>query len=464
MDVVKTVPGTPGGSGASLRYRGSANMREQSRLLLRALLHSDYDWMLEFSAYLVVAVGYLVAILTASHLTPLGLGLLTAGNLIWIYLFRILPYSGQRSPVDSSIVKDGLLAASMVIVTLLCIQLVRLGIGLDWLLPLATIGVLGVQLRPRVAVGFGVAVGLVVVLSLLNLQGWTQHFSQSVLTLLPAAIFSFAFSFVVRQQYTERLRAEALVKQLEEAQQQLRRYTSQVEELTTTRERNSMAREIHDTLGHYLTILAVKLETATRLEERSDPRVRGELVEARRVVSECLVEVRRSVAALRPSPVSTMQLRDGLVRLVAEFEAIAPETQVTLDVEGPTETLSAELRLALYRSSQESLTNIRKHAHATKVLLRLRAEGSRAELLVRDNGVGNSLVAHEPGFGLLGMRERIALLGGVVQAGPDPEHGWRVEVSLPIPMTAAEEPAESGGAASSYTDNQEIATHDGVEV
>lgn len=440
-------------------------MREQSRLLLRALLHSDYDWMLEFSAYLALAAGYLVAIPTASRLTLLGLVLLTACNLVWITLFRLLPYTGQRSSVDTSIVKVGLLAAGLVIVNLLCIQLVRLGMGLDWLLPVATIGVFGVQLNPRVAVGFGVAVWLVVALSLLNLdQGWTQNFAQSVLTLLPAAIFSFAFSFVVRQQYTERLRAEALVQQLEEAQQQLRRYASEVEELITTRERNSMAREIHDTLGHYLTILAVKLETATKLEERGDPRLRSELVEARRVVSECLVEVRRSVAALRPSPVSTIQLHDGLVRLVAEFEAIAPQTQVTLDVEGPTETLSAELRLALYRSSQESLTNIRKHAHATKVLLRLRVEGSRAELLVRDNGIGNSLVAHEPGFGLLGMRERIALLGGTVQAGPDPEHGWRVEVSLPIASTAAEEPAESGGAASYHADDQEIAAHDGVEV
>jgi signal transduction histidine kinase len=440
-------------------------MREQSRLLLRALLHSDYDWMLEFSAYLAVAAGYLVAILTASHLTLLGLMLLTACNLVWITLFRLLPYTGQRSPADTSIVEVGLLAAGLVIVTLLCIQLMRLDMGFDWLLPLATIGVFGVQLNPRAAVGFGVAVWLVVALSLLNLdRGWTPNFAQSVLTLLPAAIFTFAFSFVVRQQYTERLRAEALVEQLEEAQQQLRRYASEVEELTITRERNSMAREIHDTLGHYLTILAVKLETATKLEERGDPRLRGELVEARRVVSECLVEVRRSVSALRPSPVSTIQLHDGLVRLVAEFEAIAPQTQVTLDVEGPTETLSAELRLALYRSSQESLTNIRKHAHATKVLLRFRVEGSRAELLVRDNGIGNSLVAHEPGFGLLGMRERIALLGGTVQAGPDPEHGWRVEVSLPIASMAAEEPAESGAAASYHADDQEIAAHGGVEV
>jgi hypothetical protein len=155
-------------------------MMERSRLLLRALLHSDYDWMLEFSAYLALAVGYLLAILTAYQLTLFGLVLLTACNLAWIFLFRLLPYTGQRSPVDSSLVKVGLLAAGMIIVTLLCIQLVRLGMGLDWLLPLVTIGVFGVQLPSRVAAGFGVAVWLVVALSLVNLeQGWKQ----SVLTL-----------------------------------------------------------------------------------------------------------------------------------------------------------------------------------------------------------------------------------------------------------------------------------------
>jgi signal transduction histidine kinase len=405
---------------------------------------SNYDWMLETAAYLALAGGYLLAILTASHLSILGFLLLTAGNLAWAYIFRRMPYVEDVGPTDSSPLEIGLWVTAMVAVTLLCLQVARIGLGFDWLLPLVTIGVFGVQLRPRIAVGFSVAIWLVATFSLLSLSGGlTRNFSQNELTLFPAAVFTFAFTFVVRQQYTQRRRAEALVEQLEEAQRQLRRYASEVEELTVTRERNSMAREIHDTLGHYLTILTVKLETAAKLDERDDPRLHAELIEARRVAAECLVEVRRSVATLRPAPLSPMHLREGLARLVAEFEDSAPGTQVTLDVEGSTEALGAELRLALFRAAQESLTNIRKHAGASKVLVRLRIEGPQVELLVRDNGRGCQLANQEPGFGLQGMRERIALFGGQVDAGPDPEQGWRVKVLLPLPQAEARQ--EIGG-------------------
>ncbi len=430
-------------------------MSDESPLFPRPQPGSSYDWMLEITAYLTMAGGYLVAILTASNLTLLGFSLLTACNVAWTYVFRRMPYTGDTSTDEYSNLEVGLLVATMVVLSLLCLQLVRIGVGFDWLLPLVTIGVFGVQLRPRVAAVLSVAIWIVVSLTLLSLDnGWTSSYTQSELTLFPAAIFTVAFAFVVRQQYGLRRRAEALVAQLEEAQHQLRRYAGEVEELTVIRERNSMARDIHDTLGHYLTILAVKLETATKLEERSDRRLHAELVEARRVAGECLVEVRRSVAALRPLSLSSMQLNEGLLRLVEEFEASAPETRVTLDAEGPAEALSAEITLALYRAAQESLTNIRKHAQASKVLLRLRIEAGRAELLVRDDGVGATVPRHELGFGLQGMRERMALLGGEAAAGPELEHGWRVNVWLPVSGAAALPPAGQEVAAAGHVDAQ----------
>ena len=85
-----------------------------------------------------------------------------------------------------------------------------------------------------------------------------------------------------------------------------------------------MAREIHDTLGHYLTILAVQLETALKMEELGDARLHAELVEARRAAAECLAEVRRSVAALRPADLTALSLPDALARLVSEYEALDP--------------------------------------------------------------------------------------------------------------------------------------------
>jgi len=206
-----------------------------------------------------------------------------------------------------------------------------------------------------------------------------------------------------------------------------------------------MAREIHDTLGHYLTILAVQLETALKLEEHHDPRLHEELVEARRAAAECLAEVRQSVIALRPTDLARLTLTEALARLVREFESVLPETEIILDEEGEIDRLAPELRVTLYRCVQEALTNIRKHAQATKVLVRLRVDGEvdsngdgtpdsgQVELTVLDNGPHPADGAKETpsGFGLQGIRERIALVGGSVMAGPEPGAGWRVEVRLP---------------------------------
>jgi signal transduction histidine kinase len=276
----------------------------------------------------------------------------------------------------------------------------------------------------------------------------------NLVTLTPAFVFVFAFSVGARWQIEQRKRAEALVAQLEEAQAQLRAYAREVEDLSTARERNRIAREIHDTLGHYLTILAVQLETATKLEEHGDPRLHSELVEARRVASECLNEVRHSVAALRPTDPTAISFDGALARLAAEFEAVAPDAEVVLDVEGPVPTLPLEARVAIYRCVQESLTNIRKHAQATKVLVRLRVDMHNAELLVLDNGAGIAWSGdgHEPGFGIVGMRERIALLGGTVECGPDAGRGWRMDVWIPMSSGGQVADAESGAALAQGTD------------
>jgi len=166
------------------------------------------------------------------------------------------------------------------------------------------------------------------------------------------------------------------------AHTRLQESSARVEELSVIRERNRIAREIHDTLGHALTLLAVQLETATQLEARGDPRLREELLEARQVAKACLTDVRHSVEALRPEEASAGSLQEQLRKLVAEFETTCRETRITLDLEEATHPLHPELCLALYRCAQEALTNIRKHAHATKVLLRLSTSGGQEDQVV----------------------------------------------------------------------------------
>jgi len=221
------------------------------------------------------------------------------------------------------------------------------------------------------------------------------------------------------------------------AHTRLQEYSTQAEELSVIRERNRIAREIHDTLGHALTLLSVELETATQLEARGDPRLHEELLQARQVAKVCLTEVRHSVEALRPDEASGDSLAEQLRKLVASFETTCPQTRITLDLEEATHPLYPELCQTLYRCVQEGLTNIRKHARATKVLLRLSTSGGEAgqvELTVLDNGQGCEPWQRQrvSGFGLRGMRERVALLDGTLRTGPEPDHGWRVEVVLPL--------------------------------
>ena len=401
---------------------------QPNRLLTEGHPGGDLGRLMDICVYLTVAIGYLVAVVEANHLTLAGFALLTAVNAVWLLTFRLMVV---RVCSDRQLIGY---AAGLLGLALASLGTLWLGDIFDWLLLVITISIIASMFPPRSAL---VQSGIVA-LAVFAIIAWHYDFShlRDYISLLPAFVFAFMFPYIIRRHAIQKEQAEALVTELEAAQEQLQAYASQVEELAVARERNRIAREIHDTLGHYLTILAVQLETARKLYEHDDPRLGEELAEARRAAGECLTEVRRSVAALRPADPTAHSFVEALQRLIAEFEAVAPDTAVTLDAEGPLQALAPELRMALYRCVQESLTNVRKHAAATKVLIRLRLDDAAAELTVLDNGAGAVVAGaagHEPGFGLLGMRERIALLGGTAEARPEPERGgWRVEVRLPL--------------------------------
>jgi signal transduction histidine kinase len=147
---------------------------------------------------------------------------------------------------------------------------------------------------------------------------------------------------------------------------------------------------------------------------------------------------------------ANLDLKQAMIRLGDEFRGAMPDTELTLDLETTLPASSAELQLALYRAAQEALTNVRKHAGAAKVLMRLRYENENLELMVRDNGQG-TLAAEKAdqqssGFGLIGLRERIELLGGQVTYGPTEPNGYRVTVNIHVPASqvATREASSSG--------------------
>jgi len=215
---------------------------------------------------------------------------------------------------------------------------------------------------------------------------------------------------------------------LAEANQLLRDHAVQVEELATTKERNRLAREIHDSLGHYLTVVNVQIGAAQAILELDRQRALDHLSNAQALTQEGLGEVRRSVAALRASPIESRPLLEALAKLTEQWNAAGLRAKFV--VAGATRPLTPQANLTLYRAAQEALTNVGKHAHASNVELHLDYRDERLiRLRVKDDGLGSA--NSEGGFGLLGVRERVQLLNGAVHVRANAGEGFSLEVELP---------------------------------
>jgi two-component system NarL family sensor kinase len=201
-------------------------------------------------------------------------------------------------------------------------------------------------------------------------------------------------------------------------------------EFGATAERIRLAREIHDTLAQGLAGIALHLETAdAQLEAQLEPeRVRRTISQALALTRANLDEARRSVLDLRSAPLEGRSLPEALQDLTRSI-TIASKTQIT----GDPFPLSSRLEIALYRIAQEALTNILRHASATKIRLELVYSPEQIRLLVEDNGVGFDPEHIPPGsFGLVGLNERIKMLNGSLKLESRPGRGTRIEAAIPL--------------------------------
>jgi signal transduction histidine kinase len=224
------------------------------------------------------------------------------------------------------------------------------------------------------------------------------------------------------------LREQQARAELDVANGRLRSYAAKVQTLAATQERNRVARDIHDGLGHHLSVVQMQVEAA-RAVLPTDPSRADELLgKAGRQAREALLEVRRSVEALRAEP-----NRQALGQTLA---ALADETRVSgldasLTVVGTARPLPPETEEALYRVTQEALTNTRRHAAARSAAVVLEYSGDdTVRLRVEDDGSGFVDTRHS-GFGLLGIRERVEQLGGRVDVTSPPGRGVVMSVVLP---------------------------------
>lgn len=296
-------------------------------------------------------------------------------------------------------------------------------------------GFMGIIVLPVVSqavlmLGWGGAALVCLYLYGLNIAIWGVPFGwsgalQALISYSAGFAFTVVFTAITRQALLARQASERLRHELEQANTQLRAQAEQTAELATTRERNRVAREIHDGVGHYLTVVKTQLDAASALLPTQPDRAREAVGKAAKLAAEALDDVRRSVGALRadapraPLPVALREL------------AAHGDPQPTFAVEGDPRPLSPTIEHALFRAAQEGLTNTRKHARATSALLRLDFRPPRRVVLeLADNGVGAN-GGNGAGFGLRGLRERIELLGGTVSSGNRLEGGYALRVEVP---------------------------------
>ena len=223
-----------------------------------------------------------------------------------------------------------------------------------------------------------------------------------------------------------------LVAILAEAQnEQHARHAAAIERLATSRERNRLARELHDTLAHSLSALTVQLGAVrTLLRSGETAQAEEELARAQEVAREGLDEARRAIMDLRAAPLETLGL-SGALRQAASDSEERSGVPTTLTVEGQEMALRRDEEQALYRIAEEALENVARHASATRVEMRLAFAPEAVTLTVEDDGVGLDDSDQVVGLGMLGMKERAELVGGRCQVERVDQRGTRVRTTLP---------------------------------
>jgi signal transduction histidine kinase len=209
------------------------------------------------------------------------------------------------------------------------------------------------------------------------------------------------------------------------ARAEIERLSTELEVLATARERNRIAREIHDSVGHYLTVANVQLEAARAMETGRDER----LARVQGLLKEGLGQLRESVSMLRETMPSERPFATALQELVSASSSSG--LAVELRVLGPPRPLPGAVGFTLFRATQEALTNAQRHAGARRIDVALEYAQAQVRLEVHDDGRGLPAGGLQPGNGLRGMRERVELLGGALQLQGRASGGLTLAIEVP---------------------------------
>lgn len=255
-----------------------------------------------------------------------------------------------------------------------------------------------------------------------------------VVEALNVGMFMGFIILLVREQVSENARIiylnDALRnanQELQNANMQLENYAKGIEEMTQTRERNRLAREIHDTLGHALTGIAMGAEACSVLIDAKPEMAKEQLLTISNVAKQGIKDVRRSVNALRPDALEKENLLAAVTKCIDDMrQTTGVDIQFTCNA--TLDKFHEDEEDVIYRIVQESITNAIRHGHATRIQIDMEKIFSTLNIRIKDNGCGAEKI--KKGFGLHHMEERIAMLQGELMV--DGSDGFLIEAKIPI--------------------------------
>lgn len=246
-------------------------------------------------------------------------------------------------------------------------------------------------------------------------------------TFIRTSVFLLVGYMITRLMRSQRNQRNALA----EANEELVLYSSTLEQLAITRERNRLARELHDTLAHTLSAVAVQLEAARSVWDEDIATARALINQALRNTRAGLTETRRSLRALRATPLEDLGLL-GALRDLTESMVATANYNLCLDLPPRLEKIPPAVEQCIYRIAQESLSNINTHAQAKEVKVTLTRGEHHITLIIEDNGLSFNLedLDDDSRFGIQGMKEHAQTIGGILEIDSSPDTGTIVRFTI----------------------------------
>ena len=247
----------------------------------------------------------------------------------------------------------------------------------------------------------------------------------TTITIIRTILFFIVGNMITNLMNIQREQREQLI----EVNDRLVHYSITMEQLTISRERNRMARELHDLIAHTMSGVAIELEGVRATLTVKPEQAHDLLDHSLRAIREGLTETRRAVKALRSSPLEDLGLGLSICNLVDTLPNRL-SYKIDMQIENNIEEFSIEVEHCFYRIAQEALNNIASHAQATAINVNLSQEGNILKMSIKDNGIGFDVksINQEDKFGLLGMKERAEMIGGILNIVSHPKQGTKIEL------------------------------------